>query len=102
MGQGIKAHEVLESAKVVLLPRKRYYHLCEAVLPLERYYRLCEAVLPPKRYYRLFEAVLPLVRGNSRDPSWTLFLRAKPTLCGQNLPRGGFCSKFRPQGSTYK
>ena len=65
MGQGIKAHEVLESAKVVLLPRKRYYRLCEAVLPPERYYRLCEAVLPPKRYYRLFEAVLPLVRSTA-------------------------------------
>ena len=37
-----------------------------------------------------------------RDPSWTLFLRAKPTLCGQNRPRGGLYSKFSPLGSTYK
>ena len=48
MGQRGKAHEVSESAKVVLLPRKRYYRLWEVVLPPKRYYRLCE------RYYRLY------------------------------------------------
>ena len=49
MGQRGKAHEVLESAKgsfaaalsgttvgKAVLPRKRYYRLCEAVLPLVR------------------------------------------------------------------
>ena len=69
MGQKGKAHEVLKSAKVVLLPRKRYY-------------RLCEAVLPPKRYHRLCGAVLPLVHG-------TAGIRVGLFSCGPNRPCAG-------------
>ena len=78
MGQRGKAHEVSESAKVVLLPRKRYYRLCEAVLPPKRYYRLCEAVLLPKRYYRL----CTVQQGSELDSfpaGQTDLVRAKPT-----------------------
>ena len=68
--------------KEVLLPRKRYYRLCEAVLLPKRYYRLCEAVLPLKRYYRLSEAVLPLVHGSEG-------IRVGLFSCGPNRPCAG-------------
>ena len=54
----------------------------EVLLPRKRYYCLCEAVLPPKRYYRLCEAVLPLVRG-------TAGIRVGLFSCGPNRPCAG-------------
>ena len=66
MGQMGKSHEVLESAKGSFAAALSGTAAGKAVLPRKRYYRLCEAVLPLKRYYRLCEAVLPLVRGTAR------------------------------------
>ena len=82
MGQRGKTHEVLESAKGSFAAALSGTTAGKAVLPRKRYYRVCEAVLPLKRYYRLCEAVLPLVRGAAG-------IRVGLFPCGPNRPCAG-------------
>ena len=71
-GPKVKAHEVSESAKVVLLPRKRYYRF------VKRYYRPSGTTACVERYYCL----CTVQQGSELDSfpaGQTDLVRAKPT-----------------------
>jgi len=85
MGQRGKTHEVLESAKGSFAAALSGTTASKAVLPRKRYYRLCEAVLPlvrgttaRERYYRLY-AVMLESELDSFLAGQTDLVRAKPT-----------------------
>ena len=79
MSQRDETHEVLESAKGSFAAALSGTTAGKAVLPRKRYYRLCEAVLHLKRYYRLY-AVLLESEWDSFRAGQTDLVRAKPTL----------------------